>query len=181
VCTSWRDAKAYAAWLSKKTGKKYRLPTEAEWEYAALGGAANQLPAGEAIARMCEYANILDKSAASNPQLIEGSGTSLDMAASCDDGFPLVAPVAQFKPNAYGLYDMIGNVWEWAEDCSFIPYPAQPTDGSAVAAVGPCDRRASRGGAWRTRANRQYAAFRGMDPEDTTYHIFGFRVARDID
>ena len=98
----------------------------------------------------------------------------------CDDGFGQVAPVGSFKPNAFGVYDIIGNVWEWTADCYQAPYPAQPVDGSAVQAPGACEKRVARGGSWITRPSRQRVSFRGRDPEDALYSFFGFRVARDL-
>jgi formylglycine-generating enzyme required for sulfatase activity len=98
----------------------------------------------------------------------------------CDDKFAIVSPVGSFKPNGFGLYDMIGNVWEWTEDCSVMPYPATPVDGSAVEVQGACEKRAVRGGSWRTRITRQSPSFRGRDPEPTASNIFGFRVARAL-
>ena len=102
--------------------------------------------------------------------------------AECSDGSAIVAPAGTLKPNAFGLYDMIGNVWEWTEDCSATLYPAEPTDGSAAAvAPGTCEKRAVRSGSWRTRLSRHRPTFRGRDPETTASNIFGFRVARDIE
>lgn len=180
VCVSWRDAKAYTAWLTRKTGKPYRLPTEAEWEYAAQGGTASNQPWGDEAEALCSHGNVLDRSAVRNSKLIAGSGTRPEMAAPCDDGFPLVSPVAQFEANAFGLFDMVGNVWEWVEDCSVIPYPASVVSGEPVQVERDCERRAVRGGSWRTRASRQSVAWRGRDPASRSYHIFGFRVARDL-
>ena len=181
VCVSWRDAKAYTQWLSRKTGENYRLPTEAEWEYAAEGGTASDQPWGDRPEALCSHGNVLDRSAVRNGVLSAGSATRPDMAAPCDDGFPLVAPVAQFTANSFGLFDMVGNVWEWVEDCSVIPYPESVVSGRAVQVEGECELRSIRGGSWRTRADRQSVAWRGRDPEPTTYHLFGFRVARDIE
>jgi formylglycine-generating enzyme required for sulfatase activity len=75
---------------------------------------------------------------------------------------------------------MLGNVWEWTEDCSVLPYPAGPLDGSPVQVQGDCEKRAIRGGSWRTRLSRQRLTFRGRDPELAASHIFGFRIARDL-
>lgn len=180
VCVSWRDAKAYTEWLSQKTGKKYRLPTEVEWEYAAQGGTGSDQPWGNQAEELCSHGNVLDQSAVRNTKLIAGSGTRPDMAAPCDDGFPLVAPVAQFEANAFRLFDMVGNVWEWVEDCSVIPYPASVVSGQPIQVDGECEFRSIRGASWRTRASRQSVAWRGRDPEPTSYHLFGFRVARDL-
>jgi formylglycine-generating enzyme required for sulfatase activity len=98
----------------------------------------------------------------------------------CDDGFAEVAPVGSLAPNPFGLYDMTGNVWEWVEDCYFMPVPLEPTDGSAVQASGTCDRRAVKGGSWSSSAFWQRPTFRGRDPLDRISHIFGVRLARDL-
>lgn len=190
ACVSWKDAKAYVDWLARRTGRKYRLPTEAEWEYVARGGtttgyfwgggqntASNDNPTGDKkagdIPEACQYANVFDASGA--------KASAFNWAPfSCDDGFGQAAPVGSFKPNAFGVYDIIGNLWEWTADCYQAPYPAQPVDGSAVQASGTCEKRVARGGSWITRPSRQRVSFRGRDPEDALYSFFGFRVARDL-
>jgi formylglycine-generating enzyme required for sulfatase activity len=178
ACIRWSDAKSYVSWLAGKTGKKYRLLTEAEWEYVARAGTTGTHTWGDDPSAACKYANIHDKSA---EKLAADKGIKLPYApAACDDGYPGVAPVGKFAANAFGLYDMIGNVWEWVEDCYEMPYPAKPVDGSAQLARG-CDRRGSRGGSWRTDFHRQRPAFRGRDPEALTSQIFGTRIARDLD
>ena len=100
--------------------------------------------------------------------------------APCNDRYAGVAPVGQYLPNAFGLHDMIGNVWEWVEDCSLLPYPDLPRDGSAVQVAGECEKRSIRSGSWRTRLERHRPSFRGRDPASTASDIFGFRVARDL-
>jgi formylglycine-generating enzyme required for sulfatase activity len=174
VCVNWYAARAYVEWLSRKTGRTYRLLTEAEWEHAARGGTTAAYQWGDQDERACEYANVFDASAVrrrQNPNLT---------AARCDDGYPQVAPVGKFKPNAFGLYDMSGNVWEWVQDCHVMPYPADaPTDGSAVVSK-TCDRRGVKGGAWMTTVDRQRFTFRGRDPAHQNSLSFGFRVARDL-
>lgn len=181
VCVTWLDAKAYAAWLSETTGKKYRLLTEAEWEYAAKGGATTTWPWGEDAQKICEYANVFDATGRSDPRQTNDGGQSSAEQAECTDGFAIVAPVGQFKPNGFGLYDTIGNVWEWAEDCSLELYPATPVDGTAVQVENACPKRAVRSASWRTRLSRQIPTFRGRDPEPTASNIFGFRIARDAE
>jgi formylglycine-generating enzyme required for sulfatase activity len=175
-CVSWLDAKAYVGWLASKTGQPYRLPSEAEWEYAARAGRPETLYAwGDDPAEACEHGNVLDR---------DGSGADpqrLRIAADCYDGWAQVAPVKQFAPNPFGLYDITGNLWEWVEDCYRIPYPEDaPVDGSAYQVDGACDRRGTRGGSWTTGIERQRLAFRGRDPETLTSWIFGFRIARDL-
>jgi formylglycine-generating enzyme required for sulfatase activity len=191
ACVSWKDAQAYVDWLARRTGKKYRLPTEAEWEYVARAGTttdyfwgneatADDGPTGTkevaTSSQACQFANVYDTS---------GAKTSAFNWApfNCDDGFGQAAPVGSFKPNAFGVHDIIGNVWEWTADCYQAPYPAAPAapaDGSAVQASSTCEKRVARGGSWITRPSRQRASFRGRDPEDALYSFFGMRVARDL-
>ncbi|MCU0759419.1 MAG: formylglycine-generating enzyme family protein [Steroidobacteraceae bacterium] len=172
ACVRWSDAKAYVSWLSGVTGRRYRLLTEAEWEYAARAGTAGQHTwADEKDA--CRTANVFDRASA------RGGVSTTYAPADCDDGFATVAPVGSLAPNAFGLHDMIGNVWEWIEDCYEMPYSATPADGSAQLTRG-CERRGSRGGGWRSVISRQTPTFRGRDPEALTSQIFGFRIARDL-
>jgi formylglycine-generating enzyme required for sulfatase activity/catechol 2,3-dioxygenase-like lactoylglutathione lyase family enzyme len=177
ACVSWIDAKAYAAWLSGLTGQRYRLLTEAEWEYAARAGSTTKWPWGERDLDACRYENTFDlDGAAGLPQ-----GTRLSWEPlGCRDGHGRIAPVASYPPNAFGLHDMLGNVWEWVEDCSFELYPPAPLDGTAVQATGDCEKRAVRGASWYARQDRHRPSFRGRDPQDTAAHQFGFRIARDL-
>ena len=179
VCVTWRDAKAYVAWLAEKTGQPYRLLTEAEWEFAAKAGSTAVWPWGEDATKVCEYGNVFEDSGLKEPRSTLNSNASAT-AAQCDDGYMMVAPVGQFRPNAFGLYDTIGNVWEWTEDCSPMLYADEPTDGSAYQVSGECEKRAVRSGSWRTRLSRHRTTFRGRDPEDLGYYMFGFRIARDL-
>lgn len=182
VCASWIDAKAYVKWLSQTTGQTYRLLTEAEWEYAAKGGAKTVWPWGDDRSKICEYANVYDAEGRKDPRQTRDGGDPRASKAECSDGHMIVAPVGRYKPNAFGLYDMIGNVWEWTEDCSAPGlYPDGPRDGSATfVEPGKCEKRAVRSASWRTRESRQRPTFRGRDPEPTASNIFGFRVARDL-
>jgi formylglycine-generating enzyme required for sulfatase activity len=193
ACVSWDDAFAYAAWLSQKTKHRYRLLSEAEWEYAARAGATTEYfwgpaapsetddtaaPAPGYRSVACDFANVYDETGAKT------SGFRWQ-PFHCDDGFGRMAPVGSFRPNAFGLYDMIGNVWEWVGDCYEVPYPAKPVDGRIVGPPqGECEgmlgRRVARGGSWITRPSRQRVTFRGRDPPETLYSFFGFRVARDL-
>jgi len=128
MCVTWQDAKAYAAWLSKKTGRKFRLPTEAEWEYAALGNKKTQYYFGDDPAQICQYANVLDVSGA---QAIERDYKLPRTGMNCDDGHEYTAKVGTFPANPFGLYDMLGNVYEFVEDCEHNQYAQAPVDGSA--------------------------------------------------
>jgi formylglycine-generating enzyme required for sulfatase activity len=174
VCVSWRDARAYAAWLSGVTGQRYRLPTEAEWEYAAKGGTESLYYWGNDPDDACRYANVYDTTAAAKWPTEDWD------APACDDGFADTSPVGSFEPNPFGLYDILGNVWEWNQDCAILPYPDSPTDGSAVEVEGACDLRSIRGGGWITQAYRQRPTWRGTDPERQMDAFFGFRIARDL-
>jgi len=91
-----------------------------------------------------------------------------------------VAPVRSFPPNKYGVYDITGNVWEWAEDCSEINYKSNELDERANQVEGHCERRSVKGGSWLSKISRHRPSFRGRDPENLSSHIFGFRVARDL-
>lgn len=173
ACMTWRDADDYAAWLANRTGKSYRLLSEAEWEYAARGGAVGDYSWNSSAGSPCEHANVYDATGARH--------NGFDWPAfDCDDGYAQAAPVGSFAPNAFGLYDMLGNVWEWTADCYVAPYPSTPIDGSAIAVAGDCERRTVRGGSWITRPSRQRLTFRGRDPPDTRYSYFGLRVARSL-
>jgi len=169
---SWYDVKAYVAWMAEKTGAPYRLPSEAEWEYAARAGTTSDYTWGDDPDAGCEVANYLDQAA--------DQGLFRFDRVACNDGHPLVAPVGSLKPNAFGLYDMSGNVWEWVEDCYIVPYGPQATDGTAYQVDGKCDRRSVRGGSWHAPPTWQRPSFRGRDAEDLVSIAFGFRIARDL-
>jgi len=175
VCVSWEDAAAYVDWLAQKTGEAYRLPTEAEWEYAARAGRQSVYPWGDDKNGGCAVANMFDTAgAAAYPQYPWPHAT-------CSDGFAGASPVARLQANALGLYDIMGNVWEWTQDCYALPYPDDvPTDGTALEVEGPCERRTVRGGSWQTRPDRFAVAWRGRDAPDEGFGTFGLRVARSI-
>jgi len=173
VCVSWTDAKAYVNWLSHVSGFRYRLLSEAEWEYAARAGKTTHFPWGDSAEDACRFANLYDRSA-------EVLKMPWPLPA-CSDGFARVAPVASFPPNAFGLYDMIGNTWQWTEDCYLYEYPEWPVDGTPVEVKSACPLRSIRGGSWGTRVERLRPSWRGRDPEYRKNILFGFRVARDIE
>ena len=163
IGVSWDDAQAYAAWLSKKTGKQYRLPSESEWEYAARAGGTAPFSFGDKI----------------------DSGTDANYDGSTGyKGGPAgpnrqrTVPVGSFPANAFGLYDMHGNVWEWVEDCWSDEYTAaNPSDGKPFGGAN-CGGRVLRGGSWEDYAGDVRAAARvASSKEDATWSD-GFRVAR---
>jgi sulfatase modifying factor 1 len=173
-CLSWDDAKAYLAWLSAKTGRTYRLPTEAEWEYAARAGAATRFHFGENDADYCRYGNGVDQTA-----LADVPGAKGWSALPCRDGHAFAAPVGSFAPNAFALHDTHGNLFEWVEDCWHDDYKSAPTDGSAWL-TGDCSQRVQRGGAWGYPRDYLRIAVRGRQGQGYRYINAGVRVAREI-
>jgi formylglycine-generating enzyme required for sulfatase activity len=173
VCVAWQDAVAYTEWLTQRTGKKYRLPTEAEWEFAARAGTSSSRYWGDDRAPSCKYANVADTTTA----------TALGWPKSaiifeCNDNQVYTAPVGSFAASAAGLFDMLGNVWEWTADCWVENLTTQPGDGTARNAAN-CNRRTIRGGSWEgvpsiVRAGHREPGFMGA----RTSHI-GFRVVRE--
>ena len=173
-CVSWNDAKAYVQWLAHRTGKSYRLPSEAEWEYAARAGSNALRPWGDAATDGCDFANVYDL--ASREAYAFGWEP-----VRCRDGYPDVAPVGALRANAFGLYDMIGNVAEWVEDCATDSYVGRPRDARAWVWGGGCDRRIQRGGSWVSPAERARSAFRDSGEATERSDYVGFRVALDLD
>ncbi len=179
VCVSWDDARAYAEWLSEKSGKRYRLPSEAEWEYAARGGTSYPRFWGEqdsredlALSLACDYANVYDTSAVSGPGL---PGPN----ARCNDRAPALAAGGRYKPNAFGIHDIIGNAREWVMDCYTASYLGRPGDPRAWTWQGGCERKSVRGGSWASRPRDARAPARGSEPTPQRQSDLGFRVARD--
>lgn len=174
VCVNWHDTKAFVEWLAQRTSQPYRLPTEAEWEYVASEGTRTKFPWGNNPKDGCSVANMYDLSAVEM-----GVGRPVDPAA-CRDGYAYTASPGSLNKNKYGVFDILGNVWEWLEDCYAMPYPDKPTDGTAHQTNGDCERRAVRGGSWTSDSERHRVTFRGRDPEHVASQVFGFRVARDL-
>jgi formylglycine-generating enzyme required for sulfatase activity len=157
VNVSWDEVHRLVQWLNTGTGRRFRLPSEAEWEYAARAGTTTDFPWG---GRM--------KPAMANCD------------ASCADGFAYTAPTGSFPPNAYGLHDMPGNVWEWTQDCYNSSYAGAPADGTPWTAGG-CDVRVVRGGSWAS--GTPWLRSSDRDWERTAYQSGtrsrGFRLAED--
>jgi formylglycine-generating enzyme required for sulfatase activity len=176
ACVSFDDAMAYVQWLQQKTGQSYRLLTEAEWEYAARAETRTARYWGDDANVSCAYANVLDLKAKTT---IPGASNWATATFNCDDGFAYTAPVGSFKANGLGLYDMLGNVWEWTQDCWNDNYAGAPTDGSAWTA-GDCSRRVARGGSWSINPQYLRAAYRGRYATANRNDFGGFRVARSL-
>lgn len=183
VCVSWNDARAYAAWLSRKTGHAYRLPSEAEWEYAARAGTTTIFFWGTDENQACKYANGGDSSLLrASPKIQEVVDQSLrggDAGARllmCEDGSSYTAPVRRYRPNAFGLYDMIGNVWEWVEDCWYESLPT--SSGPQVEAS--CQAHRARGGCWNDFPEELRSARRTRVQPNERANYLGFRVAREL-
>lgn len=181
VCVSWQDAHEYVRWLSRKTGRPYRLLTEAEWEYAARAGSTTARPWGEQAEEACAYANVMDRtSTRSAPQpKTQRAAKALPTSHACDDGNAYTSPVGRYRGNAFGLHDMIGNSWEWVEDCWHDTYQKAPADGTAWV-TGDCSRRVMRGGGWDLIPRNARSANRDSDSPGSRINYLGFRVARSL-
>ncbi|MBN8979916.1 MAG: SUMF1/EgtB/PvdO family nonheme iron enzyme, partial [Rhizobiales bacterium] len=174
TCIGWIDAKAYVEWLSRKTKTNYRLLTEAEWEYAARAGTTSSYSFGDDKSSLCTYGNIADQT---YKRTSVGKNEDIEQ---CSDGYAFAAPIGKYLANAFGLYDMHGNVSEWTEDCWNDSYDGAPTDGTAWNS-GTCSSRVQRGGNWdydggsSRSAARTYGSIQGSG-----YNFIGFRVARTL-
>jgi formylglycine-generating enzyme required for sulfatase activity len=170
VCVDAVDAEAYAAWLSKKTSKSYRLPTEAEYEYAARAGTTTARYWGESQDDGCTYANGIG---------YEAQKVFWGKLAKCDDGFIYTSPVGSYKPNAFGLYDMLGNAWVWLADCWHDSYAGGP-DTKAPWMEQGCNARVMRGGSYISNYTSLRAAARHKAGADQRFHNYGIRIVRDV-
>jgi len=177
VCVSYFDAVAYANWLSEQTGVYYRLPTEAEWEYAARGGSQTPYFWGTVAEDSCQYANIRSDGADS----ISKRQTLSDQQDGfpCDDGRPHTSAAGTYLPNAYNLHDTQGNVWEWVQDCNHKDYDGAPDDGSAWIDQEGCQFGIIRGGSFINRVERSSTTVRAGRPREGRATNMGFRLVRD--
>ena len=158
IDVSWDDAKRYVAWLARVTGKPYRLLTEAEYEYAARAGTTTEYPWGDKLG--------------TNNANCAGCGSRWDRNGT--------APVGSFSPNGFGLYDMVGNVNEWLEDCGHGNYLNAPEDGSAWLSGGDCTSRMVRGGSWVEAPHSVRSTSRKSGSTDFVTTNLGFRIARTL-
>lgn len=165
ACVNWDEAQAYVAWLNTQTQGGYRLLTEVEWEYVARGGATQNLiyPWGDDQAQGCPFANLFDRTSLQTYAGLDTSGYKVFDPMDCADGRLNTSPVGSFKPNAFGIYDIIGNVQEWVEDCH--------TD---------CTRRLTKGGSWGSLAHNARIAERIPYPPAHRDDSIGIRVAKTL-
>ena len=179
INVSWEDAKKYVAWLSSMTGKDYRLLSEAEWEYAARAGSRTAYSFGDYYPpskRICEYANFADISL---DRQSKRQGLTVSASDLCDDGHIVTAPVGSFKPNAFGLYDMHGNVFQWTENCYADNYEGASADGAPVTTKN-CSSRVVRGGSWYGTPEYLRSAYRDRLTPVNRVNSIGFRVGRTL-
>nr|VFK37169.1 MAG: Formylglycine-generating enzyme, required for sulfatase activity, contains SUMF1/FGE domain [Candidatus Kentron sp. SD]VFK39706.1 MAG: Formylglycine-generating enzyme, required for sulfatase activity, contains SUMF1/FGE domain [Candidatus Kentron sp. SD] len=186
VCVSWNDARAHAYWVSLRTGYEYRLPTEAEWEYAARATRAVGVPStlrrrywGNDVEdkKICEFANGAD------PTLKERvPKRPPHINENCWDNFAFTAPAASFRSNAFGLFDMLGNAWEWTADCWRENYRSAPMDGGAWGKRnrGDCARRVIRGGGWESEPGNIRSATRDWGTSSVANATLGFRLVMEL-
>jgi formylglycine-generating enzyme required for sulfatase activity len=163
IYVSYDDAKAYVEWLRQKTGKAYRLLSEAEWEFAARGGTSTPFAGGDTLAPT--QANFDASSSTTNKRPGEYQGTTVEAGT--------------FPPNPYGLHDMEGNVFEWVEDCWNKTHAGAPADTSPRG--GDCTRRVAKGGAWYYEADFARPSARMSFPKGARHNVIGFRVARPLE
>ena len=163
VCVSWNDAKEFIKWLRTKTGRDFFLPSEAQWEYAARGGTDFMRFWGTNDAEACTYANVAD------------TGSNWSPSFPCSDGYKFTAPVGSYKPNPFGLYDMLGNVWEWCEDV-YDKNAYSKHDRNNPVITSDEDSRVLRGGSWLFTPGDVRAAGRLRYPADYRNRDLGFRL-----
>ena len=177
VCVNWEDAQSYVKWLSRRTGQTYRLPSEAEWEYSARAGTTTARYWGDDADRACGYANVADQETEAK---VPHSGDRT--FHNCRDGWAYTAPADYGKANAFRLPGMLGNVWQWTENCWHENYEGRPSDRMAWMheSNGECGRRVVRGGCWLSGPAGTRSAIRNrLEPGDRYNHV-GFRVARNL-
>ncbi|MDX2193235.1 MAG: SUMF1/EgtB/PvdO family nonheme iron enzyme [Gemmatimonadales bacterium] len=173
TCVNWDDARAYARWLSQRTGHTYRLPSEAEWEHAARGGTATRFAHGEAEGELCRVANGGDATA-------RRQFTHLEGANACADGRVFTGPAGTLAPNGFGLHDMAGSLWEWTADCYGESYAGTPRDGRGRDGA-DCPTRVMRGGSWSNIPVLLRPAARKPNVPAYRLNIAGFRVVRELE
>jgi len=174
VFVTWLDANNFAQWLMGQNGGQYtfRLPTEAEWEYACRAGSEASRYWGEDTFKTCAYENIADLTAQKQ--------FGIQPATDCDDGYAATAPVGSFQPNKFGLYDMLGNVWEWCSDVySLDSYVRHDRKNPQFSDESVGQSRVIRGGFWHGGPAATRCAIRGSGMPEGMSDDLGFRLIRE--
>ena len=168
VCISWIDAVAYTKWLSRKTGARYRLPSEVEWEYAAKAGTQTMRYWGHDWENQygCDYANVADR-------------PNMGFGFECDDGAKTTQPVGSYLPNSYRIHDMLGNVQEWTADCWRQEHSLEVVPLADMSSEA-CHNRPIRGGGWQTLHRGQRPSFRPRADQEVRRNYYGVRLLREI-
>ena len=182
ACVNWDEARAYIDWLNTQArGGGYRLLTEVEWEYVARGGAANAVyPWGDDPAKGCPFANGFDQTAVAAYKRVDTSGYKVYDPLTCFDGWLNTTPVGSLEPNGFGVYDMIGNVSEWIEDCHAPSHEAVSETGAPPVVEGACAKRIAKGGSWGTLGNNLRTAERFPYAPTHRDDSIGIRVAKTL-
>ena len=167
---SWEDATRYTNWLTAQSGAKYRLPTEAEWEYVARAGAQSHYFFGDDEQQLCTYANLADQS--TKKRYREW------LVIDCEDGYEKIGTAGTLEVNPFGLYDVYGNVSEWVAECGMPEYATAPDDGSEADGLESCDSHGFRGGSWDSQPDELRSAYRntGFSANDDR----GIRLLREL-
>jgi len=177
VCVNYPDAADYADWMSKKTGHHYSVASEAQWEYVARAGTKTTRYWGDSVTPICKKANIM--TTATFAAINNSEGWMDELVCTNDKSW--TQPVGSYDANPWGVYDMLGNVWEWVDDCATTDHKGMPTDGSARR-DGDCTRRITKGGAFHSRVWLARPATRGGGlPGTGRPAAAGFRIVRVID
>jgi formylglycine-generating enzyme required for sulfatase activity len=170
VCLSWNDAVAYVEWLKRETGKHYRLPTDAEMEYAIRAGSVTRYAWGSDVDQACQYGNVGDAT----------QKAQFDFpSVSCSDGYLFTSPIAHFQANAFGLFDTVGDALTWTQDCFDGDTGAAMSNDSADTANSRCHR-SLRGSSWATGPSKLQSSYRLRVPSAIRYFDTGLRVAQDL-
>jgi sulfatase modifying factor 1 len=169
VNVTWNDAIEFCKWLSEKERKEYRLPSEAEWEYACRAGTTTAYVGGDDPETLATYGNVADGTA-------KAKFPGLDSTISARDGYVFTAPVGEFRANAFGLHDMHGNVWEWCRDWYRKDYEELGVDDPVNLAAG--SERVFRGGSWASYAVNCRSSLRSYQEPTVRSYYLGFRVVR---
>jgi formylglycine-generating enzyme required for sulfatase activity len=180
VCVSWNDAVEYTRWLSEKTGKRYRLPTESEWEYAARAASSEPWRVADSLTDSCKFGNILDSSA-----VAKKAGADRALAATCSDEWPYTSPAGAFAANGFGLFDVYGNAHEWVQDCwndelSDLPGDGSVRNGENRSSQCASEMRVRRGSAWTTPPSSSGLAARWKGTATHAFQDTSFRVLREL-